>query len=65
MTKIITIQNTQLPVVEYQGQRVITTELLAQGYGATEKMITNNFSRNERRFTEGKHYHAIKSEELQ
>lgn len=65
MTQIITIQNTQLPVIEYQGQRVITTELLAQGYGATEKMITNNFSRNERRFTEGKHYHTIKGEELQ
>ncbi|MGG2141730.1 ORF6N domain-containing protein [Symbiopectobacterium sp. RP] len=59
MTKIITIQNTQLPVIEYQGQRVITTELLAQGYGAEVDSVRQNFKRNKNRFIEGKHYFKV------
>ena len=31
MSKLITIQNTQLPVIEHKSQRVITTDMLAQG----------------------------------
>lgn len=64
MTQIITIQNTQLPVIEYQGQRVITTELLAQGYGAEVDSVRQNFKRNKNRFIEGKHYFQIEGEEL-
>jgi hypothetical protein len=33
-----------LQIIEYRGQRVVTTEQLAAGYGATEQMITNNFT---------------------
>lgn len=54
-----------LQVVEYRGQRVITTEQMAAGYGATEKMITNNFSRNESRFVEGKHFFKVDGPDLQ
>ncbi|WP_440863241.1 ORF6N domain-containing protein [Symbiopectobacterium purcellii] len=64
MTQIITIQNTQLPVIEYQSQRVITTELLAQGYRATTQNIRQNFNNNKSRFVEGKHYFQIDGEEL-
>lgn len=64
MTQIITIQNTQLPVIEYQGQRMITTELLAQGYGAEVDSVRQNFKRNKNRFIEGKHYFQIEGEEL-
>src|SRR5690606_27164095 len=53
-----------LQVTEYRGQRVVTTEQLAAGYGATEKMISNNFSRNESRFIEGKHYFMVEGGEL-
>ncbi|MGL9735280.1 MAG: ORF6N domain-containing protein [Symbiopectobacterium sp.] len=56
MSKIITIQNTHQPVIEYQGRRVIMTELLAQGYGATTQNIRQNFN-NKSRFVEGKHYY--------
>ncbi|CAK8742585.1 hypothetical protein SODG_005842 [Sodalis praecaptivus] len=65
MTQIITIQNTQLPVIEYQGQRVITTELLAQGYGAEVDSVRQNFKRNKSRFIEGKHYFKVEGSELQ
>ncbi|WP_291968675.1 hypothetical protein [Candidatus Symbiopectobacterium sp.] len=44
MSKIITIQNTRLPVIEYQGQRVITTDLLAQGHGTDSTRIRQNFN---------------------
>ncbi|BAE74923.1 ORF6N domain protein [Sodalis glossinidius str. 'morsitans'] len=64
MTQIILIKNTQLPVIEYQGQRVITTELLAQGYGAEVKSIHMNFTRNKSRFEETKHYFLLQGEEL-
>lgn len=64
MTQIITIQNTQLPVIEYQGQRVITTELLAQGYGTDAARIRQNFNRNKERFVDEKHYFYIKGSEL-
>ncbi|CAK8736444.1 hypothetical protein SODG_000157 [Sodalis praecaptivus] len=65
MTEIITIENTRLPVIEYQGQRVITTELLAKGYGASPKNIRQNFNNNKARFTQGKHYFTLEGKELQ
>ncbi|MDR5615688.1 ORF6N domain-containing protein [Arsenophonus sp.] len=64
MSKLVTIQNTQLPVIEYKFQRVITTDMLAQGYGTDAKIISNNFNRNKDRFVEGKHYFKIEGEEL-
>lgn len=54
-----------LQVIEYRGQRVVTTEQMAAGYGATEKMLANNFSRNETRFVEGKHFFKVEGAELQ
>ncbi|HEK1093996.1 TPA: ORF6N domain-containing protein [Proteus mirabilis] len=63
--ELITIDNNNLPIIEWKGVRVVTTETLAAGYSATDKMITNNFSRNKNRFVEGKHYFEIKGEELQ
>lgn len=63
--ELITIDNNNLPIIEWKGVRVVTTETLAAGYGATDKMITNNFSRNKNRFVEGKHYFEVKGEELQ
>lgn len=53
-----------LPVISYHQQRVITTELLAQGYGSEVNNIRNNFKRNHHRFIEGKHYYRVENEEL-
>lgn len=63
--ELTTLAARDLQVVEYRGQRVITTEQMAAGYGATEKMITNNFSRNESRFLEGKHFFKVDGPDLQ
>ncbi|MBS7741420.1 MULTISPECIES: ORF6N domain-containing protein [unclassified Chelatococcus] len=45
-----------LPVVAYEGRRVITTELLAKVYGTVGHNIQMNHDRNEERFIEGTHY---------
>ncbi|MDF2407532.1 ORF6N domain-containing protein [Morganella morganii] len=62
---VVTQSRFTVPEVHYHDQKVITTESLAVGYGATDKMISNNFARNKDRFVEGKHYFEVKGEELQ
>ncbi|ELW7495004.1 ORF6N domain-containing protein [Salmonella enterica] len=58
-TELTPVSARDLQIIEYRGQRVVTTEHLAAGYGATEQMITNNFNRNKSRFIEGKHYFKL------
>lgn len=57
------MQNLLKPI-EWGGQVVITTAQLAEVYGTTPKNITNNFQRNNDRFTDGKHYFVLKGDEL-
>jgi hypothetical protein len=52
-------------LIAYRNQRVITSELLARGYGATPQQITNNFNRNKNRFIEGKHYFRIEGDDVE
>ena len=53
-----------LTIVEYQSQRVLTTEQLAQAYECTIRNISDNFKNNEGRFEEGKHYFKLTGEAL-
>ncbi|MDE1476400.1 ORF6N domain-containing protein [Xenorhabdus bovienii] len=62
--ELVPISAKELQIVEYHGQRVVTTEQLAAGYGAEIKSIQNNFNRNQSRFTEGKHFFKIEGQEL-
>lgn len=48
-----------LQVVEQNNQRVLTTAQLAKSYGTENKVISNNFNRNKKRYTEGKHYFSL------
>ncbi|KTI82328.1 ORF6N domain-containing protein [Enterobacter hormaechei] len=63
-TELRPVPARDLQIIEYRGQRVVTTEQLAAGYGATEQMITNNFNRNKSRFVEGKHYFKLSGEDV-
>lgn len=54
----------ELQVIEYQNQRVLTTQQLAQAYETESKNITQNFSRNEDRFINGRDYYLLEGEEL-
>ena len=57
-------QPSQLPVLTYQEQRVVTTETLADGYGTTAIRIQQNHIRNSKRFIEGKHFYRLTGDEL-
>lgn len=58
----LTVQN--LPPVQHNGFRVITTELLANVYETEINNIQQNFKRNKKRFIEGKHYFKIVGDAL-
>lgn len=50
--------------IEHEGQRVITTELLAQIYETDTNNIKNNFNNHKGNFKEGIHYYLLQGEEL-
>ena len=54
----------KLQVIENKNQRVLTTEQLAQVYETDINNIQANFTRNSKRFIEGKHYYKLEGEEL-
>ncbi|EIV6644473.1 TPA: ORF6N domain-containing protein [Klebsiella aerogenes] len=53
-----------LPVIEWKGLRVVTTETLASGYGTDDVNIRMNLSNNKGRFIEGVHYFTLTGSEL-
>ncbi|ACJ33023.1 ORF6N domain-containing protein [Anoxybacillus flavithermus] len=52
-----------LTVIEQNGQRVLTTQQLAEAYGTDTERIRINFNRNKDRFVEGKHFFALTGQE--
>ncbi|UOQ85660.1 ORF6C domain-containing protein [Gracilibacillus salinarum] len=54
---------TDLTIINYDGQRVLTTSQLAESYGTSSKVISKNFTRNQDRYTEGKHFIPLKGQE--
>lgn len=63
-TELAPVAARDLQRIEYRGQRVVTTEQLAAGYGASIKNIQDNFLNNRRRFIEGKHFFRVEGDEL-
>lgn len=63
-TELAPVAARDLQIVEYRGQRVVTTEQLAAGYGTDEVNIRKNLSRNLERFEEGEHYFLLTGSEL-
>ena len=53
-----------LSVIEYQNQRILTTQQIADAYETDTALISNNFSRNKERYVPGKHYYCLEGEEL-
>lgn len=50
--------------VEYNNQRILLTNRLAERYCTTEKVIVDNYNNNKSRYINGKDYFFLKSEEL-
>ena len=51
-------------MVEHEGQRVITTELLAQAYETDTDNIKHNYNNHKENFKEGIHYYRLKGDAL-
>lgn len=64
MNDLVKVGTKELPVIEWNGQRVITTAQLADIYEATEVQIKQNYGNNTGRFEEGEHFYLLKGEEL-
>ena len=54
----------KLMPIEFKNQRIMTTKVLADEFGASEKNINDNFSNNKDRFVEGKHYIKLEGQAL-
>lgn len=50
--------------LDFNNQRIMTTKVLAEQFGASEKNITDNFSNNKERFKEGKHFIKLEGQAL-
>jgi phage antirepressor YoqD-like protein len=53
-----------LQVIEFKSQRVLTTQQLAQAYETESNNIVKNFSRNAERFIEGRDYFLLQGDDL-
>jgi len=53
---LVTIHNTQLPVVEYRGQRVVTLAMVDAVHRRPENTARRNFNENKDRFIEGEDF---------
>jgi len=60
----LSVDPDMLPVIEWEGLRVITTAMLAVGYETDEGNIRKNLSSNQDRFEEGKHYFLLTGSDL-
>lgn len=56
------MQTFGLQVIEHAGQRVLTTQQLAEKYETDSRIISNNFNRNSDRYKEGEHYFVLTGE---
>ncbi|EEO9936397.1 ORF6N domain-containing protein [Salmonella enterica subsp. enterica serovar Sandiego] len=62
MTTQISVET--LSPITHNQTPVITTELLAQLYGAEVKNVQNNYARNAERFVAGKHFFKVTGDDL-
>lgn len=58
---LITIHNTQLPIVEYRGQRVITLAMIDQVREWSEGNARRNYNEHRSRFVERRHCFAART----
>lgn len=54
----------KLKILEFKNQRIMTTKVLAEQFGTNEQNVSKNFTRNQSRFKEGKHYFKLEGQEL-
>ncbi|MDD2749423.1 ORF6N domain-containing protein [Acidithiobacillus thiooxidans] len=64
MSETITIANQNIPLVEYQGQRVVTFAMIDRVHQRPKGTARRNFNQNKSRFINGDDFYAIDSKGL-
>lgn len=64
MNAVVKIDDQNVNVVEYKNLPVLTTEQMAEFYGTDPVRIRQNYDRNNKRFSEGKHFFKIEGDDL-
>lgn len=59
MTKAISLHNSRVPLVEYQGQRVVTFAMVDEAHQRPEGTARAAFNRNRHRFIEGEDSYLV------
>lgn len=65
MQEIVKVNDKELPVIEWKGQRAITTAQLADIYETDVENVNKNFQRNADKFVDGEHYYLLKGQDLE
>jgi hypothetical protein len=61
---VATVTAENLPVITWEGAKLITTDLLARLYGTQPKNIQDNYQYNAERFVKGKHFYKLEGSNL-
>jgi len=64
MNAMVTINNTNLSVLEYKDSPVVTFDMMDKVHERPEGTAGRNFRSNKKRFTEGRHFHNIGRDEI-
>lgn len=64
MTPPVIVNDVTMPVVEVDGQRVVTLATIDRVHGRPEGTAGRNFRENVERLTPGKHFHIVSSDEI-
>jgi len=62
MHNAITVHNSRMPLVEYQGLRVVTFSMIDEAHQRPKGTARAAFNRNRHRFTEDRHYFKVSAE---
>ena len=62
MNNVVTIENTEMQIREYNGQRVVTFKDIDNAHGNKSGTARRNFNRNKKRFIEGEDYFFLTKE---
>lgn len=60
----ITIHNTQLPIVEYRGQRVVTLAMIDQVHERPDGTARRNFNEHRGRFIQERHFFEVTADDI-
>lgn len=62
MNDVITIENTEMQIREYNGERVVTFKDIDTVHQNKSGTAYRNFNRNKKHFVEGKHFYVLKKQ---